>query len=90
MKNFNRRDFVKKTLISGTAISVVPRYVLGGTGYTPPSEKVRIAVIGTGGRMRWLTYGFTKQPDCDIVAVCDVDSTRLTEYAAKFSEKPDT
>jgi predicted dehydrogenase len=90
MENLNRRDFVKKTLVTGAAISVVPRHVLGGTGYTPPSEKVRIAVIGTGGRMRWLTDGFTKQPDCDIVAVCDVDSTRLTEYAAKFSEKPDT
>jgi predicted dehydrogenase len=90
MENLNRRDFMKKTLVSGAAVSVIPRYVLGGTGYTSPSDKIQVAVIGTGGRMRWLMEAFNIQPDCATVALCDVDNTRLTQFAAKFSDKVDT
>ena len=90
MKNLNRRDFMKKTLVSGAAVSVVPRYVLGGTGYTPPSEKIQVAVIGTGNRMNILIQAFNKQPDCATVALCDVDNTRLTKFAERFSDKVDT
>ncbi|NQU85212.1 MAG: Gfo/Idh/MocA family oxidoreductase [Mariniphaga sp.] len=90
MSNLNRRDFMKKTLVSGAVVSVVPRYVLGGTGYTPPSEKIQVAVIGTGNRMNILIQAFNKQPDCATVALCDVDNTRLTQFAAKFSDKVDT
>ena len=90
MSNLNRRNFVKKTLVTGAAFSVVPRYVLGGTGYTPPSEKVRMAVIGTGNRMNILIKAFTIQDDCSIAALCDVDNARLTKFAAEFTDKADT
>jgi hypothetical protein len=29
---------------------VVPRHVLGGAGYLPPSEKVNVAIVGCGGQ----------------------------------------
>ena len=31
------------------ALTIVPRYVLGGRGYTPPSETLNIGLIGAGG-----------------------------------------
>ena len=46
----SRRRFVKNSVITGTGITIVPRHVLGGTGYTAPSDKVEIGVIGVGGR----------------------------------------
>ncbi|MCH2374683.1 MAG: hypothetical protein MK538_10875, partial [Planctomycetes bacterium] len=32
------------------APTIVPRHVLGGPGFTPPSERLHVAVVGTGGR----------------------------------------
>ncbi|MBM3887529.1 MAG: twin-arginine translocation signal domain-containing protein [Verrucomicrobia bacterium] len=36
-----RRDFLKTTSATGLAFAVVPRYVLSGSGQTPPSERLR-------------------------------------------------
>lgn len=69
----NRRTFLKTALLTAGAISVVPRHVLGGTGYLPPSDELTKAVIGVGGMGRnHLTY-----PGSRLVAVCDVDQTHL-------------
>jgi predicted dehydrogenase len=45
-----RRKFVAGT--TGVAVSamIVPRHVLGGTGYHAPSDTVNVAVIGCGGQ----------------------------------------
>lgn len=72
----SRREFLKSTSFVATAISVVPRSVLGGPGQKPPSEKLNIAGIGVGG------MGANNVRACaeeNIVAFCDVDS----HYAAK-------
>ena len=46
---FTRRHFLQTTIASLATISIVPRHVLGGQGFTPPSEILTRAVIGTGG-----------------------------------------
>ena len=51
-KQLNRRGFRQQSL-AGTALAgfaIVPRHVLGGIGYLPPSEKLNIAHIGVGNR----------------------------------------
>ena len=45
----SRRDFIKKSLLA-SSIVIVPRHVLGGTGYTAPSDQLNIASIGVGKR----------------------------------------
>ncbi|MDL2277544.1 Gfo/Idh/MocA family oxidoreductase [Parabacteroides sp. OttesenSCG-928-G07] len=45
--NFSRRDFIG-TMAATAAFTVVPRSVLGGPGYTPPSDMVNLAGIGVG------------------------------------------
>ncbi len=47
----SRRDFIKKGLLASSII-IVPRHVLGGTGYTAPSDQLNIAAIGSGGKGR--------------------------------------
>ena len=67
-----RREVLKKTAAAFT-FTIVPRHVLGGPGYTPPSEKPTKAIIGVGGMGRGhFGYGGTKT-----LAVCDVDENRL-------------
>ncbi len=67
----NRRRFLRTT---GTlaAASVVPRYVLGGAGHSPPSERLNIAVIGTGGQGITNLKALLDQPDVNVAAICDV------------------
>ncbi|MGC8888007.1 MAG: Gfo/Idh/MocA family oxidoreductase [Verrucomicrobiia bacterium] len=46
-----RRDFLKQTIAAGIgSIMIVPRNVIGGEGYVPPSETLGGALIGCGGR----------------------------------------
>ena len=47
-KKINRRDFLGASAATAAAFTIVPRHVLGGTGYTPPSEKLNIAGVGVG------------------------------------------
>ncbi len=48
-----RRQFVRTgafaTFALGAAPTIVPRHVLGGLGFVPPSERLNIGVIGAGG-----------------------------------------
>jgi hypothetical protein len=44
----SRREFIKQSSTAVAAFTIVPRHVLGGPGFVPPSEKVNIALIGAG------------------------------------------
>ena len=74
-QNLGRRDFLKKTGAAALAFTIVPRYVLGGQGYLPPSDQLTKGIIGVGGMGRGhFGYEGTK-----LLAVCDVDKTRLEQ-----------
>lgn len=66
----SRRKFISNTAIVTAGISIVPRSVLGGIGYTAPSDKLNIAGIGIGGMGR---SNLRNIEDQNIVALCDVD-----------------
>ncbi len=65
----SRRDFIGGAAATA-AFTIVPRFVLGGSGNIPPSEKLNIASIGVGGRGASVLEGVESQ---NIVALCDVD-----------------
>ena len=48
-----RRQFVG-AVASAAAFTIVPRHVLGGTGYAAPSETLNLALIGAGGHGAFL------------------------------------
>ena len=71
--SFSRREFVGKSAGAALAFSIIPRYVLGGPGFVPPSDKVNIAFIGVGAQGLRVMLHFLKEPDVQGVAVCDVN-----------------
>ncbi|HRN72095.1 MAG TPA: Gfo/Idh/MocA family oxidoreductase [Ginsengibacter sp.] len=76
-KTTSRREFIKKTSITAAVFSIVPRYVLGGNGYIPPSDQLTKAVIGTGSMgVNHFSYEGTR-----VVAICDVDKVHLQKAA---------
>jgi len=79
----NRRDFIKKTSL-GIGVMIVPRYVLGGKGFTPPSDRVLIAGIGVGGMGYHDISGCNATGQSTIAFLCDVDERRASQAVKDF------
>ncbi|MBU6173067.1 MAG: Gfo/Idh/MocA family oxidoreductase, partial [Planctomycetes bacterium] len=73
MKNLvtNRRAFLASASLGAVAPAFIPASALGRDGFTAPSERIVMAVIGTGGRGRSDMQAFMKFPQVQMVAVCD-------------------
>lgn len=73
-----RRNFIKGALAATGAFVIVPRHVLGGQGYTPPSEMITHAIIGVGSMgLRHIKY-VQQDNKGRLLTVCDVDDEHLT------------
>jgi myo-inositol 2-dehydrogenase / D-chiro-inositol 1-dehydrogenase len=83
---FTRRAFLKTSIASLTTLTIVPRYVLGGAGFTPPSEVLTRAVIGTGGM--GMGHVTSINTACKLLAVCDVDEKHLQIALKTVGPKP--
>ncbi len=79
----SRRKFIGNTAAAAALFTVVPRYVIGGKGYTAPSDKLNIATIGSGGMGNGNTNAVKSE---NIIALCDVDDERA---AQTFNQFPD-
>ncbi len=79
-----RRAFLKKSATAALGFYIVPRHVLGGRGYTPPSDKLNIAGVGCGGKGWVDLLGAWDEGRENIVALCDVDTKRSAEAVAKW------
>ena len=75
-----RRDFLKTT--GASLASLATLNALRATAQGSPNERVRHAVIGTGGQGRGHCRSVAQIKDCEVVAVCDVDPQRLEQAAA--------
>ena len=67
----SRRKFLKQTAAATAGFCIIPRHVLGGTGYVPPSDKINMAFIGVGSQGLRVMLRFLREPDVRGVAVCD-------------------
>ncbi len=63
------------TSLAMAGIMVIPRHVLGGTGFTAPSDQLTKAIIGVGGMGR----GHIGYENTRVVAICDVDKKHLEQ-----------
>jgi predicted dehydrogenase len=74
--SMNRRTFLGATAAAGLALRT-------GTAAEPAaSEKIVVAIVGTGGRGTGHATSFAKQPGVSVAYVCDVDSARAGKAAA--------
>jgi predicted dehydrogenase len=67
-KSLSRRNFIGTVGAASAAFTIIPRYTLGGIGYTAPSDMLNVAGIGVGGR-----------GSSDIIAICppEVDERQV-------------
>jgi predicted dehydrogenase len=80
--NASRRSFIK----SGAIVSsffIVPRHVLGGVGFTAPSDQLNLAAIGAGGKGRSDIMNASVKGRERIVALCDVDFSGSAKESVK-------
>jgi predicted dehydrogenase len=71
-KNKNlRREFIKNSLTSLAAITIVPRHVLGGRGFLAPSDKVHIGIVGAGGQSHFSINELSMLDDVQITSIAD-------------------
>jgi predicted dehydrogenase len=72
---FTRRDFIKTaTLFSASAPFLLPSHVWSAE--TQPNSRIVMGCIGVGTQGRGLQGGFLGSKETQVVAVCDVDTTR--------------
>jgi len=67
----SRRKFVGTAAAGAAALAIVPRQVLGGPKFVPPSERINVAYIGCGTQGLRLLMQALEKPELRIVAVCD-------------------
>jgi predicted dehydrogenase len=75
-KQFNRRQFLK---VSSAAAFSVP-LVLPSWGATGPNDRITMGFIGTGTQGRGLLQNFLNHSTTQVLAVCDVDTTRREHH----------
>ena len=89
--HLSRRDFVEQALMAATAAlatgpglhslsadDVQPARVVG------PNDKIRVAVIGVNGQGGAHLGEWLKNPDVDLVAVCDCDPAAYQKHESRF------
>lgn len=81
----SRKKFLGQTAALGAGLMVLPRHVLGGKGFTAPSDRLNIAAVGVGGMGGGDTRNVASLGET-IYALCDVDH----DYASgTFEAFPD-
>ncbi len=85
MKN-DRREFIKQGSTAIAGITIVPRQVLG-KGFTAPSDRFNLAVIGTGAQGSGLTKRFFKNTTAQVIAASDVHKQRLERFSKLIAEQ---
>ncbi len=79
-----RRQFMQNTAKAGITFTFLPRHVLGGKGFTAPSDKLDIAVIGVGGKGGQNIAGAFNGGTDNIVTLCDVDDRMAMDARKQF------
>src|SRR5690606_18333959 len=71
IKSSSRRKFIKGAALSAAGITILPRHVLGGKGFTAPSDKVTVGIIGAGGKGRQNAQALFPLEDVQITTIAD-------------------
>src|SRR4051812_24803354 len=71
---FTRRRFLQNTAMLAVAPLILPGRVWSQA--TAPSKRLTLGCVGMGKQMGGHLRGFVQRDDVEVLAVCDVDTTR--------------
>jgi hypothetical protein len=80
----SRRNFIKTAGLAAAGFMIVPRHVLGGNGFTGPSDRLQVAGVGVGGKGQSNIANIYKGGKADISFLCDVDDRRAAATVKNF------
>jgi predicted dehydrogenase len=80
----SRRSFIKTAGLAAAGFMIVPRHVLGGAGFTAPSDRLQVAGVGVGGKGQSNIANIYKGGKADIAFLCDVDDRRAATTVKNF------
>ena len=78
-KKITRRKFVSSAAVASLGFTIVPRHVMGGKNFIPPSDKLTIGYIGCGTQGLSEMADLIAHPKVQIVSVCDPNK-KSTDY----------
>jgi predicted dehydrogenase len=81
----NRRVFLQRTGFAAFPL-LLPSAVWTARGAASPNRRIRFGYIGAGKQADHLIRSFLPHSDVQVVAVCDVDTTRREHYRKKVEE----
>jgi predicted dehydrogenase len=83
MQNLETSQLTRRAFAGAAAFMIVPRHVLGGPGFVPPSDRINLATIGCGRQGQAVTMNLLQRPDVQVIAVCDCNrgSKDYIEYS---------
>ena len=100
MKRLTRRKFLRKSVLTAGIAPIAagslsfPFFRSARAGEPPPSEKIRLGLIGSGGMGRGDLECFLLNPEVDCAVICDVDDAMIAKGVDicqnKRGKKPDT
>jgi predicted dehydrogenase len=70
VQNQSRREFIAKSGLAFSGLTILPSFILGGKNHPSPNDKLNIAGIGVGGMGKNYLNGAATE---NFVALCDVD-----------------
>lgn len=99
MKPFSRREFLRQSSLAAvvtpalaSGLILQPRIIRAGE--VGANDKIRLGLIGSGGRGRDVLGVFLTHPEIDCPVVCDVDDSHSAQAADQVEKargkKPDT
>ena len=80
----SRRKFLAQGAAAAATFMIVPRFVLGGRGYTAPSDQLVVAGVGVGGKGESDLAMFAKTGKVRIGYLCDVDDRRAAKAVQAY------
>jgi predicted dehydrogenase len=86
-RGINRRDFVAGAASALALPLIVPASVLGDVKRDKPSERLTVGFIGLGTMNRHHLNHFLGQKDVQVMAVCEVDTTRREAAQKTVNER---
>ena len=75
-RQFNRRQFLTAASAAALSTPFLLHSARGAAKQIGPNDRITLGVIGNGIQGRGLTDNFLASPNTQVVAVCDVDTTR--------------
>src|SRR5690348_4231025 len=88
-----RRDFVENAILAataalatGTAQNAFAQEDAAASKAVGPNDKLRVAVIGVNGQGGGHIGEWVKNPDVDLVAICDADPNAYGKRESSFKD----